>query len=355
MARSEREKTTRGTATPARPGRRWARMSGEHLLDVRLCDLDLQIEATPLAGHIARLYDEMAHRRLAFRPHFWLSDDWFTPDGVSGSGIPFYVAHPRLMRLERAMMGEVEGGTAAWCLRILRHEAGHAIDHAYRLYRRRTWQRLFGLASRHYPRAYRPNPYSRAYVQHLEYWYAQSHPAEDFAETFAVWLAPRSAWRKRYAGWPAIRKLEYVDGLMREIGADPPPFLNRARSFALPRLHKTLREHYDERRATYANEYPDFYDADLLLLFSAQRQFRERESAAAFIRRTRAEVLRGIFPWLGGHRYVMGHVLKEMIGRARRLRLHLRFDERRTIRHLTVVLTKHCIEAVYKNRRWVEL
>ena len=25
---------------------------------------------------------------------------------------------------------------------------------------------------------------------HLDPWYAQSHPDEDFAETFAVWLTP---------------------------------------------------------------------------------------------------------------------------------------------------------------------
>ena len=53
--------------------------------------------------------------------------------------------------------------------------------------------------------AYTPDPNSRAYVQHLDYWYAQSHPFEDYAETFAVWLRPSSRWKRRYEGWPRSR------------------------------------------------------------------------------------------------------------------------------------------------------
>ena len=119
---------------------------------------------------------------------------------MPGVAIPFYLAHPRLARLEFAQMLEVEGGTPEWCMRILRHEAGHALDNAYGLRRRRRRQQLFGLSSKPYPEYYTPRPYSRSFVLHLEPWYAQSHPDEDFAETFAVWLTPDSPWRTRYAG-----------------------------------------------------------------------------------------------------------------------------------------------------------
>src|SRR5690606_38635246 len=135
----------------------------------------------------------------------------------------FYMVHPRLMRLERKMMGEVEGGNAAWAMRILRHEAGHAIDNAFRLRRRKGWRRTFGKASRRYPDVYRVRPASQNFVLHLGHWYAQSHPTEDFAETFAVWLQPRARWRREYADWPALKKLEYVDALMQEIKDEPPP------------------------------------------------------------------------------------------------------------------------------------
>ena len=159
-----------------------------------------------------------------------------------GIAIPFYLAHPRLMKLEKKMMLDVEGGTWSECMAILRHEAGHAVQHAYQLQRRRRWQQLFGPSSKRYPRYYRPNPASRRYVQHLRLWYAQSHPDEDFAETFAVWLRPRSNWRTRYAGWPALKKLEYVDELMDEIAGKRPLITTRERVDPLHELSETLGE-----------------------------------------------------------------------------------------------------------------
>ena len=189
----------------------WADWPDEKLLDLRMCDLDVRIEGGDLEGRIAHLYGELKDSGLRFRPHFWLSDEWFTPDDVPGIAIPFYLAHPRLARLELSQMLEVEGGTPEWCMRILRHETGHAIDHAFLLRRRRRRQQLFGKSSDPYPEYYTPKPYSKSFVLHLDTWYAQSHPDEDFAETFAVWLSPESRWRERYAGWPALKKLEYMD------------------------------------------------------------------------------------------------------------------------------------------------
>jgi hypothetical protein len=163
----------------------WTTFSDEKLLEVRMCDLGLTIAGTELEARIAQLNAELEARGLAFRPHYWLSDEWFTPDGVPGIAIPFYLAHPRLAKLERAEMLEVEGGDPESCMRILRHEAGHAIDNAYRLQRRPTRRRLFGDPNIEYPEYYTPKPYSKSFVQHLDHWYAQSHPDEDFAETFA--------------------------------------------------------------------------------------------------------------------------------------------------------------------------
>ena len=136
-------------------------------------------------------------------------------------------------------------------MRILRHEAGHVVQHAYQLHRRRRWQELFGRSSTHYPSYYRPNPASKHYVQHLRLWYAQSHPDEDFAETFAVWLAPRSNWRKRYEGWPALKKLEYVDELMAEIASQKPVLTRRLQVDPLSQLNQTLAEHYEKKQALY--------------------------------------------------------------------------------------------------------
>jgi hypothetical protein len=179
----------------------WSAWSNERLLQLRIKDLGLTIEGTWLEPRIDALYETLERRGFRLRPHIWLSEEWFSPQGVPGFAIPFYLAHPRLIRLERSQMLDVEGGTRDEFTRIMRHETGHAIQHGYQLQRRREWQRLFGKSSQRYPEYYRPNPASKRYVQHLRLWYAQSHPDEDFAETFAVWLRPRGEWRKRYAGW----------------------------------------------------------------------------------------------------------------------------------------------------------
>src|SRR6266478_1797142 len=235
-ARRRRHAKLRHQALP------WTRLPDEKLLSLRFCDLKLSIERSALKRQIRRLYIELESRGIRFRPHAWLSEEWFSPDGVPGIAIPFYLAHPRLMKLERKQMLEVEGGTDVECMRILRHEAGHAIDNAYRLHFKRRWHQVFGLFTQRYPDSYKPKPNSRRYVLNLDAWYAQAHPAEDFAETFAVWLQPRSNWRRRYRGWPALRKLEYVDELLQEIAGSRPKNRVRRKIETLPEIRTTLRQ-----------------------------------------------------------------------------------------------------------------
>ena len=156
------------------------------------------------------------------------------PDGVPGFAIPFYLAHPRLKRLEKTHMLEIEGANKTACLRLMRHETAHTLANAYRLHLRQAWRRRFGRASRSYPDSYLPRPGSRNYVLHLDGWYAQSHPAEDWAETFAVWLDPASHWQKRYRDWPALKKLGYVEGLVQELAVRSAPVKTRKQIDALP-------------------------------------------------------------------------------------------------------------------------
>ena len=269
---------------PVLPPEQWADWPDEKLLELRMCQLGVSIEASVLEDRIAELQAELDERGLpAFKPHFWLSDEWFSPDGVPGVAIPFYLAHPRLERLERAYMLEVEGGTPDWCMRILRHEAGHAIDNAYKLRLRRRRQQIFGPSYKAYPQFYDPKPYSKSFVLHLDSWYAQSHPDEDFAETFAVWLNPDSDWRQRYKDWPALRKLEYMDEVMAEIAGQPARVRTRRRVEPLERLHTTLGRHYAKKREHYGLDSPDFYDSDLLNLFSDDARYAGNPSAARFV------------------------------------------------------------------------
>lgn len=255
------------------------------------------------------------------------------------------------------MIIDVEGGTVPECMRILRHEAGHVLQHSYQLNRRRRWQQLFGRSSTRYPDFYRPNPASKNYVQHLRLWYAQSHPDEDFAETFAVWLRPRSDWRKRYEGWPALRKLEYVDELMREIAAERPVLRERFRVDPLSQLTQTLAEHYAQKQALYAAPTTTIYDRDLRRIFSDDPRHRRAPAASTFLRHHRARIRRMVAKWTGEYQLTLDSVLDEMIARCRHLKLRAAGNQRQLVVNFTVLLTAKTVHSLYSpsRREWFAL
>jgi len=333
----------------------WAAWSDDQLLEVRLCDLGVAIEGTDLEARIAQLNAELRARRLSFRPYFWLSDEWFTPDGVPGIAIPFYLAHPRLAKLELAQMLEVEGGDPDACMRILRHEAGHAIDNAYELRRRPTRRRLFGTPAIQYPEYYTPKPYSKSFVHHLDHWYAQSHPDEDFAETFAVWLDPTSMWAQRYAGWPALRKVEYMDALMRRLAGRRPSIKSKRKVDPLPRLRKTLRDHYRQKREHYGLDHPDFYESDLRNLFSDSPEHARNTSAARFLRKIRKEVRTTVASYTDSYQYTIDQLMEKIIGRCRELNLRLSESEETTKLDFMVFLTVQTMNYLHSGRHRVAL
>ena len=328
----------------------WVSWSDEQLLDVRLCDLKLRIAGTELSKCVRQLNRELRSQGLVFRPHFWLSDDWYCPDGVPGIAVPFYMGHPRLAKLELNQMLEVEGGTPKGCMRILRHETGHAIENAFRLRRRRTRQLIFGKTSVPYPDCYLPKPYSKSFVLHLDMWYAQSHPDEDFAETFAVWLTPQSHWDERYMGWPALKKLEYMDGLMKELVGKPPVVTSKKQVDPIRRLKKTLREHYQKKRERYGLDYPNFYDRDLRRLFSGDPDKAGSIPAANFIRKFRKEVRRRVAEWTGEYQYTIDQVLKEMMTHCREKNLRLAVSEDQAKVDFTILLTVQTMNYLHGGR-----
>ncbi len=333
----------------------WASLTDEELLDWRVCDLGVQIEGTPVEERIERLVEELESRDIFFRPHCWLSDEWFSPDGVPGIAIPFYLAHPRLARLELKQMLEVEGGSDEWCMKILRHEAGHAIDTAYGLHRRRRWRDVFGKYSDPYPDSYKPRPYSKSFVLHLEPSYAQSHPAEDFAETFAVWVKPYSRWRSQYQDWPAIKKLEFVDELMANIGQEKPKITTRRREEPVRRIRKTLREHYAAKRARHGYDCPNYYDGDLRRLFSDDPKHKNRPTAASFLRRHRAQLRKVVSRGTGEYQYTIDSVLSEMIERCRELKLRMNTNENDTRRDVMVMLTVQTVNYLHAGHHKVAM
>jgi hypothetical protein len=328
----------------------WERLPREQLLDLKIRKLGLRLSGTWVESCVDDLYAELAKRDISLRPHVWLSDEWFSPTNVPGIGIPFYLVHPRLIRLERSMMLEAEGASRAECMRILRHEAGHAIQHGYRLHRRPTYQRFFGKSSTPYPLSYRPKPASRNFVQHLRAYYAQAHPDEDFAETFAVWMQPRARWRRQYADWPALRKLEYVDELMEELRGKRAPVNIRLRVAPVSKLDMTLREYYDEKRAFYAVDYPSTYDAELRRVFSEAPRHANRELAARFIKRHRNEIRSLVTRWTNESDFTVDQLLRDMIGRSRDLKLRVGGPEKKVLMDFAGTLAVRSVHFLYRRR-----
>jgi Putative zinc-binding metallo-peptidase len=340
---------TRKNRRSARRVYRWERLDDSELLKVRFCDLRLPLRNSLIWPEIERLYRELERRGLRLRPHMWLSTEWFSPDGVPGIAVPFFVAHPRLVRIERRMKGEVEGGNRLWRMRILRHEAGHAIDTAFRLRRRADWREVFGFASSPYPGKYSVRPNSRAYVQHIGHWYAQSHPTEDFAETFAVWLQPKARWRREYAGWPALEKLEFVDSLMAEIAGHRP--LNRDRSVVAPLAEngRTIGEHYN-REMAFQDPVDRRYDSWLKRAFTSRARRPTGVPAGQYIRERRPQLRRTLTRRLGMSQYLAEHAIERIRQRVRQLDLVLRGRRRESFRPLVRLHERVVLDVLRRNR-----
>lgn len=306
----------------------WAELSDEALLERKISQFGLSLAGTSLESYVHQLRGELTQKGLVFHPPCHLGDEWFVPVGIPAIFVPFFLAHERLRRLEAGMMLEVEGDNPEWFMRLMRHEAAHAYAYAYQLFRKRKWQRVFGRTSAdETPQFYRPRPYSHSYVVHLDDWYAQSHPDEDFAETFAVWLTPGLDWRARFKGWKALQKLEYVDELMRSIAGRPPVHqpLYRERDYNF--LNIKLKTYYARKRKLYQDSYPDFYDRDLRQLFAGPPGGGATLRASHYLRQSRRALMDAVCEWTNEKKYRVNKLLARLIERCDKLDLHLKPGE----------------------------
>ncbi|HSW39121.1 MAG TPA: putative zinc-binding metallopeptidase [Acidobacteriota bacterium] len=303
------------------------------LLNTRICDLKLSLEETLLYRCIQKLYHELVGKNLLFMPPYYFSccgDEWGCPDRVPIIGIPFHLADPRLVRIETEM-GYTRYDKTDLML-LLRHEAGHAFNYAYRLYKEAEWQDLFGDFKANYPSnfKFKFNPFSKSYVRSLDEpkYYAQAHPDEDFAETFAVWLKPRSNWRDAYKKWPAIRKLEYVDRVMKKLRGKM-PFV-RLGPLHSPYYEKkyTLIEYYGEELDLFKDNALGIYDEDLKKIFSGMsKQQKGNIPANLLVYRNRRFLTETISRWTGAREKVIVPVLGIFIQRCRELKLVIQGDK----------------------------
>ena len=291
------------------------------LLEQRIDHLGLRLEGSPVERFVTQLYRELERKGLRhFRPVCYLTDEWGCPDQEPVIGVPFYLADLRLQRIEGTMSDNLEDEREI--MMYLRHEAGHAFNYAYRLYETEEWRELFGLFHKRYREEYRPVPFSRQFVRHIAGWYAQKHPDEDFAETFAVWLTPRSDWRDRYRGWPAMRKLRYVDRVARAVRDVPPPVPSGEVDLTVDQMHVTVADFYRRWARQNSAAVDVSLEVDLRDVFlPASRRRKGVRPAANFVAEHRAQLTDKITYWTGVKRPVVRSLLERIENVCREQRL----------------------------------
>lgn len=322
----------------------------QSLLTRRISELGLAITGTRVEKMIDQLYAELADKSLAFRPPVYLTDQWGCPDGTPLIGVPFYLADPRLEKIEDDFAEGIESETES--MRFMRHEAGHAFNYAYRIYDRPDWRQTFGPWSRPYRERYKADPFSHDFVRHILGWYAQKHPDEDFAETFAVWLTPGLDWRKAYDGWPALNKLEYVDRVMRELAVESPPVpAPTDDDLPVEAMRYSLEDHYREMGDSIPVSDSGVFDGDLRNIFATRDESPDGERADGFLASHRREIVGRISYWTGESAHSVRDFLNLLRKRAELLDLRVRGLEASTLVELTAFGT--AVMMNYRNSRTV--
>ncbi|MBI4863470.1 MAG: hypothetical protein HY815_24875 [Candidatus Riflebacteria bacterium] len=326
------------------------------ILSRRICDFDLRIEGGPLERPVHRFLKELDERRIVkLKPVFYLSDDWGVPDGTVAIGIPFYLADRRLLDVQRARGGMIEGVDEEDILRYLRHELGHVVNYAYRLHERDDWIGRFGPMSRPYVDEYRSVPFDPDFVRHLPGNYAQKHPDDDWAETFAVWMTPGLDWRALYADAPIARaKLEYCAAVMEEVRDREPDVVSTELDEDASQIRKTVQEFYDDVELGGVR-LPVSLDGDLRGIFAPcagndhDRSPARQASAAALIHRNEDELATTVYRWTGVDPDVTYAILGYLERRSRALGLAYPPGRRDAVlMQLTAFLTTLAMNHVYR-------
>jgi hypothetical protein len=307
----------------------------EELLNRPIRELGLTLAGSPVERFVEQLHRELEAKGLTkFRPACYLTDEWGCPSGEPIIGIPFYLAHTALAQLEKETH-DLED--AREIMMYLRHEAGHAFTYAYKPHLKPEWKQIFGPFRRPYRDNYRPVPFSRDYVRHLPGWYAQKHPDEDFAETFAVWLTPRSNWRKRYRGWGAMEKLRYLDRLARKLGKSDPVRRRGQTDVTVDDMETTVADFYHLQQAAREEVAVTELtpDTDLRDIFPVSRRRKTAMQAREFLHQHRKAVIDKVAQWTGAQRPLIKMLIDRIEKRAGEL--DLRADKTRSAEHLAEV------------------
>jgi len=320
-------------------------------------DLGLKIEGSPLEPAIAEFRRELEVMGfLKLKPHFYLATDWVVHDDTIAIGIPFYLSRPDLTALHAEQDGHLEGIGQTALLRYLRHEFGHVVNYAYQLYEREDWVKLFGSMTQPYEDEYRPEPFSRRFVVHLPGWYAQKHPDEDWAETFAVWMTPNSDWRDAYAAWPvALAKLGYCDRLMAALRDQEPLVTDLDLDWEVGNLDYSLDEHYADWLTPMEPLSLPGLDGSLRAIFedlgSPETATPEvpRIPASELFRKCEHDLMADVFRWTGHFPERTRALLRHLAERAGQLQqVYPEDQEPRARLAIATLVTSLCMNHVHR-------
>jgi hypothetical protein len=323
---------------------------------VPLRQLGLTIQGTALEPVIAEFTEELRRAGIErLHPRFYLSTEWGVPFGTIALAIPFYLAHPQLTSLHAQRTGFVEGTTRWDILRYLRHEMGHVVNYGYRLYEQKEWLNLFGRMEEPYQEEYRPEPFSRRFVQHLPGWYAQKHPDEDWAETFAVWLTPGRDWRSEYADWPvALSKLNYCDRTMKQLATVDPLVTAADPHEDVTRMDLSLTQFYSAHESE-PHEFRHHLDNALRTIFEDYGRPEDRSStaervpASTAIRDAERQIMAEVYRWTGHFPERTQRLLRQMRRRADTLKQVFPSDRReQVVVALTALTTALAMNHVHR-------
>ena len=295
----------------------------------KLKELPLYEVEQRLADYKSILTSELRDHGISFDFHIWVSDDWFCPDGVPGFAVPFYLFNKELFKIHKKEVGFVEGRSEREILMLMRHELGHAMDNAYGLRRIKERQNLFGSSKKDYPESYQPQRYSKNYVHYLGDNYAQSHPDEDFAETFAYWLDPSKSWRLKSMSPKLREKLELMDRMMDGVRRAKPRLVNKFKVEAIEKNSMTLKSFYKKRQSVDKRTSEERVDHNLRSVFLSNNSSRSCVSLAGYLRREKKQHSQRIARQENVYRYEVDLVLKKLIQRAESLGIHAPMSELR--------------------------
>lgn len=322
----------------------WEDLPENELLKVRLCDLELDFRKAPhITLGLDRLKKEIALKGLSFNPHFWISDEWFSPDSMPGIAIPFYLFHPKLIKLEKSFIGKVEGLRPDHFMKLLRHETGHAFESAYRLRKNKLRNELFGDSHTPYPNEYEARRFSKNFVKHLEENYAQAHPDEDFAETFAVWLTPGSDWRNVYFGTGAFEKLQGLQSLMKDIQGKRALVRNRKRVDPIEKDKRTVREYLMNKKKRILKKSLLSSKYRLNRLFTADKSHPKTPEAHLALIKHKKMIIGSIAKNTNQYQYNIERMFNSLVRECRANKLHLKFKSRDFEVRLKKELTKNAL------------